>query len=257
MSTDVRMAHGCPVLKPTGSSIGNRYHKPVNSNEFSKLNTFVTVLRHPKERFISNFCDGAPHHHGLNDELKNEMQLKLTHGNKFDNLTAVHESLSHYNSLHYVYGCYVKMLTGFMCSDADVVVNEELTKKAIENLNKFLFVGISVNYQHTVNSFISLMSTAVHVIDPSTFKINKNKNPDEYIYKLSKPDSIEYKIIGENSHNTNCEKIVKMLIDTKKILYNDTYDELIYNHAYYLFKTKFNMTNFNTMNDINNITNNK
>jgi hypothetical protein len=236
-STDVRMAHGCPTLKPFGSAYGNRYHKGVSGGEKDMLNTFVTVLRPPRERFMSNFCDGLQHHHGLSEEHKENLGFKMTHNGKWDNVSAVQESLQAYVAESKItFGCYVRMLTGSMCSDADVVVDEALTQEAIANLDQFLFVGVSENYTSTVEVFLKTVASAAHAVDAGTFVVNEGVQPADYRYELSSPDRVELRVVGEGSHNVACEKIARMLLATGKVKYADKFDQQVYDHAKKLFQ---------------------
>jgi len=237
-STDVRMAHGCPTLKPFGSAYGNRYHKGISNADLDILNTFVTVLREPRERFMSNFCDGMQHHHGLSEDLKQSLSFKMTHNGKFDNVSAVQESLQAYvDESKITRGCYVRMLTGFMCSEADIVVDEDLTKEAIKNLDQFLFVGTSEDYTKTVRVFLQTMATAAHAVDVATFVVNEGANVADYRYELQEADRVELRIVGEGSHNTACERVARMLLVTGKVKYNDPFDDAVYERAKALFES--------------------
>jgi hypothetical protein len=200
------------------------------------------VLRRPKERFVSNFCDGPQHHHGLSEDARLDLSVALGDITKLDNMTRWMEGMAHYAAQPYSRGCYVRMLTGSMCSDADVVVDEALTKQAIANLDQFLFVGVSESYPKVVDAFLRVAATALPHVDPSTFQVNQGKAQDEWAYRLQPAVRVEKTVIAEASHNVACEKLAHMMVNTGKVRYEDPFDQQVYDHAKELFATKFNVS---------------
>ena len=98
------MAHGCPVLQPSGTSYGNRYHDGLTVKDIeSDLDTYVTILRDPTTRFVSSFCEGMTHHHGLSHQLKTQVNAVFNHdANWKTNETAIIKNFKHYTQLPYV-----------------------------------------------------------------------------------------------------------------------------------------------------------
>jgi hypothetical protein len=241
---NVRMAHGCATLEPDGTAHGNRFHKGLSAKDMDRLQTYVTVLRPPRERILSNYCEGATGHHGLSPELQKELRDHMVERADWIDDEAVRNSLSFYLAQPYSRGCYVRMLTGSMCSDADVVVDEALTKQAIANLDQFLFVGVSENYTSTVEVFLKTVASAGHIVDPTTFQVNQPvgsaggagmSSSLSHRLKLQPAHHLELRMKGEQSHNAQCEGAVGLLAPKVE----DAFDQQVYDHAKKVFVARY------------------
>jgi len=175
----------------------------------------------------------------MSEEQKLDMSLAIGDVNNMDNITRWKVGLAFYAEQSYSRGCYVRMLTGSMCSDADVVVDQELTDRAIKNLDQFLFVGTSENYTATVDAFLRVAATALPAVDPSTFHANHGVAEDRWTYRLQPAARIEKTIVAELSHNLECERAADIMVHTGKVKYDDPFDQAVYERAKVLFETKF------------------
>jgi len=234
LSSGVRMAHGCATLEPEGSAYGNRFHRPVDTADLRRLQTFVVVLRPPGERMLSHFCEGPQGHQGLTDEQAADLRTKVLDRRDYVDDEAVLASVSFYLAHSYSRGCYVRMLTGSMCSDADVVVDQELTDRAIKNLDQFLFVGTSENYTATVDAFLRTVVRAKHIVDPTTFVGGETSVSFRAAHRR------ELQMKGQLSHNVPCEQALDTLLLTGQLLPPaDPFDQQVYDHARTMFATQY------------------
>ena len=233
-----RMAHGCPILTPVGSAEGNRFHGPLSKSEINNadLNDFVTVLREPSSRIISTFCDGVDLHYGLTKQTKvllNEQFNSIDQWNWKRNKTLIKQNFQVYLKQPFIYGCYVRLLSGYSCNEEAISHNEvtNLIPKAIETIDQFLFAGISENYNKTLQLFyeIAIRNNITKPTNLVSYTTNTNQNTNTL--KYSNPNPIELIKLSEISNSKTCETKLKDIIRNNEILFQDPFDSIIYTHV--------------------------
>ena len=149
--TELRTYKGCARLFPNELSTyhGTRWHLPLFKRDFSNLQSFVTVLRNPRSRTISSFCDHM-HMDGMKKTEGLRVKAKIQEISDSQSATMCKDA-SHPNTR----GCYTKMLTGHGCFE-NVTLTSVLLKQAIKNLSLFSFVGILEDYEKSVDLFLTL-----------------------------------------------------------------------------------------------------
>ena len=248
VSNGHRMAHGCPILVPIGSAEGNRFHGPLDRSEMTKegLSKFVTVLRDPTSRIISSFCDGVDLHYGLSKSTKDSLNDQFNAVDKWEwkrNKTLIKDNFMLYLKQPFIYGCYVRLLTGYACND-ETVSHDKLTAllpEALTVIDSFLFAGISEEYNTTLKLFYriaarnnitkteNLLSYYQETLAKITNTANGRLLSDVAVaYEYSAPHPVELARLSENSNSKSCESKMKDLMKKTEISFIDPFDSVVY-----------------------------
>lgn len=187
------------------------FHEYGNHHNSLKFK-MITVIRHPKNRFISSCLDGI-HREGMTEKDYRNMTATL---NAIDNDRHHHRDkllnrFQYLTTLSDFYGCQVKMLNGVPCVSKLLVsngFNQTALDFAIERLNQYMFVGIFERYEDTVNMlhFYANVSTSPHPIE---------------LIKLRKTDTVIANFINE------------------RLKFHDPYDIKLYEAAVNIFNKKY------------------
>jgi len=206
--------------EPIYHEYGNHY----NTLQFK----MITIIRKPKNRFISSCLDGM-HHEGMKDKDYKNMILNLKN---IDNNTKklvykdrLLNKLQYLTNLTEFYGCQVKMLNGVPCLSKLLVsngFNQSAIDFAIERLNQYMFIGIFERYEDTVNMlhFYANVSTSPHPIELIKVR-SMDIDIENYIYE--------------------------------RLYYNDPYDTQLYDAALNIFNKKYEYYKNNSSSNSNSI----
>lgn len=147
---------GCAKLLPHHLSTyrGTRWHHPLMKGDFDNLASFVTVLREPRTRAVSSFCNYM-HTDGMKKHEAMRVQAMIAERNISNSPTACQDTFNDYLSWPNSHGCYTKMLNGHGCH-ANMTLTNEMVHSAISNLKKFSFVGILEDYSKSVDLFLAM-----------------------------------------------------------------------------------------------------
>jgi len=191
-------------------------HDPIYheyGNHYNNLKfKMITVIRNPKNRFISSCLDGI-HREGMKekDHINMTLHLKAIDSHHLDVKDRMLNKLQYLKSLPHFYGCQVKMLNGVPCVSKLLVsngFNQTAVDFAIERLNQYMFVGIFERYEDTVKMlhFYANISTTPHPIE---------------LIKLRASDKVVANYINE------------------KLDFDDPYDSKLYEAALNIFNKKY------------------
>lgn len=246
---------GCAVLYPYNLSTykGSNWHSEITNFTNNNINNHITILRNPKKRLISSFCDFM-HFEGMkklegnlirynlykklnlilyDNNVINNNNMTLLNNNyinnnfKFNNII-INEYITNIENNYklcqvvfdyYIsffpnnYGCYTKMLNGYGCYSNNTI-NANMVNIANHLLNDFAFVGILEEYNKSLKLF---------------YKLNEDKI-------LLPPLDIEtLKIRQRNSNFCRPLKYVNICMNTDMNIiankYHDPYDTQVYKHA--------------------------
>ncbi len=203
---------GCAILWPYNLSTykGSRWHRELV--DLTEVQNYVTVLREPRARTLSGFCDymhmdGMKRGEGqiLKDKLQAKIAAKSPH--------LCQDMFDEYVAYPNTYGCYTKMLNGYGCY-ANITLTPTMVATAKHFLDSFSFVGVLEQYDRSVKLFFKMSGGAV----------------------LQPPLQIETTQIRKRASNY-CNPMVHkkfcMNKDMKAIAarYHDPFDSEVYAHA--------------------------
>ena len=145
---------GCATLNPGATYRGTNWHHPFRN--MHEVNKYITILRNPKRRTFSSFCDYM-HMDGMKGSDKERILSQLNYAPTPE---ACVQNYNAYMSANSNIGCYTKMLNGYECCES-VKLTAGMVRTAKHFLKHFFFVGILEDYDNAVKLFLKMNKDTV------------------------------------------------------------------------------------------------